>query len=918
MRNVLIAFAIVVSFISGSMAQTAPPRIFYSDLTSGPNTGGQNNAGAFVTLYGSGFGNIRGTSTVTIGGVKASNYPIWSNTKVTFQLGSAAKSGNVVVNLLGAVSNSVPFSVAAGKIYFVSRSGSATGAGTYASPWSSLRAAKNKMAAGDIVYVEDGVAVTNTESSDASLVLSSVGTASAPKAMIAYPGSTVTIGSSTGARTGIQITSGYWVLGGLTIRGAESGVTLTNVNGARVSSSDISCPNGMGTGGCVSTTGSSALAFLGNDIHDNGSASSANVGSYDSMSFTGSSSVEVGWNQVANTRGCNAIAFHSDATPSNTISIHDNYIHDARCEAISLGPVDPSVGAVSLYNNVISKSGTGPAPEGMAAGGGYAAIAVSGGSPTPVQAYNNTIYQAGAIGGAEAGAVRASGAVELTNNIVYLASGEQYVSLDTNLNWVSGSKNVFYGAGNPPAIFMDSVVADPELVSPSGGDFHPLASSPAISAGATTPLATDIQGVLTPQNSVITIGAYEYSPKRTQGGILTGSLTSLAFGNINVGQSATATTVVSNTGLRAVSLTQANSNNSQFVASGMTFPLTLNPGKSAVLTVTYTPSSSGTQSGTVSLASNAANSPLNIKVGGSGVATGTATLQASTSSLSMGSVTVGSSTTQSVTIKNTGTASATISALTSSNYAFSTSGLAVPVTIAGGGSATFTAVFTPSNASYFTGTLAIQSNATNSTLSINWSGTGTTAASGTATLQTSTTTLAMGSVAVGSSSTQSVTISNTGTASATISALTSSNAAFSTSGLAAPVTIAGGGSATFTAVFTPTSASSFSGTLTVQSNATNPTISINWSGTGTSTAVSHSSSLSWSSGSTSAVGYNVYRSTQSGTGYTKVTTSPIATTSYTDSTVSAGLTYYYVATELDSSGDESAYSSQVTAVIPTP
>jgi fibronectin type 3 domain-containing protein len=43
-----------------------------------------------------------------------------------------------------------------------------------------------------------------------------------------------------------------------------------------------------------------------------------------------------------------------------------------------------------------------------------------------------------------------------------------------------------------------------------------------------------------------------------------------------------------------------------------------------------------------------------------------------------------------------------------------------------------------------------------------------------------------------------------------------------------------------------------------------------------------------------------------------------ATTSYPDTTVQAGQTYYYVATAVDGSGAESTYSNQVQAVIPTP
>jgi hypothetical protein len=37
-------------------AQTHRPVIYYSDLESGPNTGGENNQGALVTIYGEHFG----------------------------------------------------------------------------------------------------------------------------------------------------------------------------------------------------------------------------------------------------------------------------------------------------------------------------------------------------------------------------------------------------------------------------------------------------------------------------------------------------------------------------------------------------------------------------------------------------------------------------------------------------------------------------------------------------------------------------------------------------------------------------------------------------------------------------------------------------------------------------------------------
>jgi hypothetical protein len=81
----------------------------------------------------------------------------------------------------------------------------------------------------------------------------------------------------------------------------------------------------------------------------------------------------------------------------------------------------------------------------------------------------------------------------------------------------------------------------------------------------------------------------------------------------------------------------------------------------------------------------------------------------------------------------------------------------------------------------------------------------------------------------------------------------------------------------------------------------------------------HGVTLNWmAGGSSNVVGYNIYRSTTSGGPYTKLNSSAVIGTSYSDQAVQAGLTYFYVATSLDVNGNESAYSGQATAVIPTP
>ena len=77
-------------------AQATTPRIFFSDLESGPNTGGQNNNGVWVTIWGKSFGATQGTATVTVGAGAVASYPLWSDGKIIFQLGAAATTGSLI------------------------------------------------------------------------------------------------------------------------------------------------------------------------------------------------------------------------------------------------------------------------------------------------------------------------------------------------------------------------------------------------------------------------------------------------------------------------------------------------------------------------------------------------------------------------------------------------------------------------------------------------------------------------------------------------------------------------------------------------------------------------------------------------------------------------------------------------------
>jgi hypothetical protein len=84
------------------------------------------------------------------------------------------------------------------------------------------------------------------------------------------------------------------------------------------------------------------------------------------------------------------------------------------------------------------------------------------------------------------------------------------------------------------------------------------------------------------------------------------------------------------------------------------------------------------------------------------------------------------------------------------------------------------------------------------------------------------------------------------------------------------------------------------------------------------TGLAHSVDLTWvASTSADVAGYLVHRGNVLGS-YTPITPTRVTGLTYTDSTVQAGQTYYYVVTAVDSSNNASTYSNVATAIVPYP
>lgn len=285
-------------------------------------------------------------------------------------------------------------------------------------------------------------------------------------------------------------------------------------------------------------------------------------------------------------------------------------------------------------------------------------------------------------------------------------------------------------------------------------------------------------------------------------------------------------------------------------------------------------------------------------------------------SINFGKVAVGGKVSQSITISNGTASSVTISKAGSTAAGVSVSGARLPLVIPAGKQSTFDVVFTPKTPGALSGDVSVSTSASSTPNTVTLSGT---VMAATALLTSSAPSLNFGNVTVGKTSSLSVTLTNAGNSDITVSKVSIAGGSFSESGVSAGLILAPGQSATLDATFAPGAAGSASGGVTVTSNASNSPATISLLGDGTQTSsptAAHAVTLTWSASASPVAGYDVYRSEVSGGPYAKLDQAPVAADTYTDATVQAGNTYYYVVTSVNSSGVQSANSAQASATVP--
>jgi hypothetical protein len=216
----------------------------------------------------------------------------------------------------------------------------------------------------------------------------------------------------------------------------------------------------------------------------------------------------------------------TDAESVYDVHIHDNWIHDCVLDGIVMTTVNPSLGTVEVYNNVIYNAGTGP--DNLENSGAWSCLYVTGNinSFSAVSesgrtlVYNNTFYACGTFssppysdssGGSLWNDEDSSAVKGYTwyNNIMYLttgpAGGYDYFEVSqpgtgtcsSACTMVAGNNNIFFNKGTTVTntILTSSTFADPKFTNPTSAIFTLQGTSPALGAGTHTGAPTyDIMG----------------------------------------------------------------------------------------------------------------------------------------------------------------------------------------------------------------------------------------------------------------------------------------------------------------------------------------------------------------------------------------------------------------------------------------
>ncbi len=310
------------------------------------------------------------------------------------------------------------------------------------------------------------------------------------------------------------------------------------------------------------------------------------------------------------------------------------------------------------------------------------------------------------------------------------------------------------------------------------------------------------------------------------------SATSLGFGNQDLGTTSSSQAIQltnSGTGSLDISSIIPSAPFSQTNDCGSK----LASGAHCTINVAFSPTVTGSISGSLTIASNAASSPSVVTLSGTGVGP---QLKLSTTSLAFGNLPVNTTSgAKTVTVTNAGTATLTISGVTPSSGYLQTNNCGA---LSAGASCSINVSFAPTSAGYDRGSLLIASNAFTSPDTVKLAGNGVVVPI----VSLSPSSLSFGSYNLGTtSSAKAIQLANTGAAALSISSIVASSPFNQTNTCGSSVAPAS--QCTINVTFRPTLIGAINGAVTLTTNAsTSPdTVSLSGSGIGPQASLSPAS-----------------------------------------------------------------------------
>lgn len=398
-------------------------------------------------------------------------------------------------------------------------------------------------------------------------------------------------------------------------------------------------------------------------------------------------------------------------------------------------------------------------------------------------------------------------------------SASQQVILNNSQSTALTINNI-YGGGSDPGDFKQSNDCGSSVAAGASCTIN-ISFAPQATGSRTATLNISDSAANSPQ--VVTL-----SGTGTSGPQLTISPTTINFGNQADGTtSAQSSVTVTNSGNATVtfsSIQVTGTNAVNFAESDNCVP-TLTQGNSCTINVTFTPTSAGSYSATVTLNDNAANNPQSVSLAGTGILPVTL----SASGISFGTVFVGNSKNATpVTLTNQMKVALTGISVVASGTGYSQTNTC-GTSIAAGATCTITASFAPTGAGAVNGSITITDSANNSPQSFTLTGTGENP------VNVTPTSLAFGTVKVGTKSTaKTVTVKNNLKTALTITSIsfTGTDAADYTETDNCVGSLASNASCTISVTFGPKAIGSRPANLQVNDSALTSPQKVKLSGTG--------------------------------------------------------------------------------------